>query len=301
MTKELLELSTREFVYVLLGYQPKEKITIIGGDKDNSSDQIFEGTYLEIVDALSSNQFLRDWFEETTFDYQKVLDYTDTVTYLRHRTDHFDSDLAQALLIDIDKIEKQVFAQVEAGFQDKNEFERWKESHTSSYYKAKSFLQSKCEEFRKIEQISFPSVADASTDGGVNHIDDSSTGKVTSKTNSLGTTIPSNPQEPVVFRQLEGSLASAQPYFEALYPKYMDENLKWKKKARVVTNYHAYWVARILLERFPDIQMQTVGDFLGIDNLRHYSTEARLRENIKKTILAIFRGKNLDAPDPDGD
>ena len=109
----------------------------------------------------------------------------------------------------------------------------------------------------------------------------------------------SEEKTPLDFPTITGTLSCAQRYFEALYPDYMDANLKWKKKARVITNYHAYWVARILHEKFPGISIQMVGDYLGINNLRHYSTIAGLHNTYKATILSIFRSKNLDAPDPE--
>ena len=47
-----------------------------------------------------------------------------------------------------------VFKHIEADYQDKSEFERWKDSSTSTYYRAKSFLSSKCAEFRRKKLLS---------------------------------------------------------------------------------------------------------------------------------------------------
>ena len=281
MTKNLFDLSTREFVFVLLGYSPKERFTIIRGEGEDSYEQVFEGTYWEIVKALSSDQFVLGIFDEGTFDYNLKLDLTDTVSYLSHRTNQFMPDLTQALYIDITDVEKQIFAQIEADFQDKNEFERWKESHTSSFYKAKSFLQSKCVEFKQKGLISFHSgITESNQAGGVNGVD-------------AEADVSSNPTARVVFRQLQGKLAPAQKYLEALFPRYVDQDFRLRED---VTNYHAYWIAYVIKTQLDGIFLQSIGDLFGIANIRIYKQDAERKNTYRDSIFKLFRDNGPSVP-----
>ena len=106
----------------------------------------------------------------------------------------------------------------------------------------------------------------------------------------------SNRTPPVSFRQLEGNLVSTQPYLEALYPRFVDNNFFWKKKTDGVTNYHAYWVAYIITRLFDGISQQDIGDVFGIPNIHIYGTEAKLKETYRNSIEKIFRDKSLLVP-----
>lgn len=101
---------------------------------------------------------------------------------------------------------------------------------------------------------------------------------------------------PVTFRQLEGKLADAQVYLEALYPKFVDENFRWKKGVDGVTVYHAYWVAYVISRELDGIIQQDIGNLFGINNLHTKGTDARLKPNYRDTIMSIFRSKGLSVP-----
>lgn len=98
------------------------------------------------------------------------------------------------------------------------------------------------------------------------------------------------------FKQLDGTLAQAQAYFEALYPKYVDENFKWKKSGSVSTNYHAYWFAQILRKKFINISMESVGLLIDRPNIRTYRSVAKERPTYRDSILKQLKEKNLDVP-----
>ena len=106
----------------------------------------------------------------------------------------------------------------------------------------------------------------------------------------------SKSQEKVQFRKLEGVLAQAQKYFEALYPKYVDESFAWKGDGAGATNYHAYWVAKLISKKFVNITMIQVAEVLGVKNIRTYGKIAKEREGFHNTLRKDFHDKGLDTP-----
>ena len=122
--------------------------------------------------------------------------------------------------------------------------------------------------------------------------------KFRSLTPEEAATIASEEQQ-IVFPQLDGVLAQVQSYIEALYPIYVNKELKWRKHEPGVTNYQAYWLAFIFSKLHPEIRIQKVGDFFGINNLRTYSTKARLSPQIKDGFRTLFASKHLAFPEID--
>lgn len=100
----------------------------------------------------------------------------------------------------------------------------------------------------------------------------------------------------VVFRQLDGNLAPAQSYLEAIFPKYVDQNFIWKKDAEGVTNYHAYWIAFVISRVKDGISQQDIGNLFGIKNIHIYGTDAKLKGTYRDTIFNLFRQKSLSVP-----
>ncbi len=86
MKKSLLELNTEEFVAVLLGISPTQRISIhLKGEDVDDEDELI-GTYEQISGVLEKFPELHKQFEEKFFDYDMSIDETETMQYLQHRT-----------------------------------------------------------------------------------------------------------------------------------------------------------------------------------------------------------------------
>ena len=112
----------------------------------------------------------------------------------------------------------------------------------------------------------------------------------------VGSVEDSDSEGKVEFRQLDGVLAQAQRYFEALYPNYVDENFNWKGDKSASTNYHAYWAAKIISAKFVNIKMNAIEKIFGIDDIRTYREVAKKRTTYLISIRQVFGAKGLDIP-----
>lgn len=115
----------------------------------------------------------------------------------------------------------------------------------------------------------------------------------------VGAVDDSDSGDNVVFRQLDGVLAQAQSYFEALYPNYVDENFRWKGDKSASTNYHAYWAAKIISAKFVNIRMNAIEKIFGIEDIRTYREIAKKRNTYLISIRQAFGAKGLDTPTVD--
>ncbi|HOE75557.1 MAG TPA: hypothetical protein PLK07_03060 [Rectinema sp.] len=149
MKKDLFELTTYEFVAVLLGISPKLHISIHLKGEDNEEEDEVIGTYEEIRRVMETHPQLLEQFEGKFFDYDMMLDDTETLRYMQHRTNDFDPELTQALLRDFEFNEFMLFDEVACQRPDPKDYALWKKTETFCYYSAKHILEAKCKAYRQ--------------------------------------------------------------------------------------------------------------------------------------------------------
>lgn len=101
----------------------------------------------------------------------------------------------------------------------------------------------------------------------------------------------------VTFAPLEDPLSRAESYLKALYPRFVNENYKWKKGLDGCTLYHAYWAAFIIKQTFQELTIASIGDLFGINSLRSYGTFAKTRNTYKVAIVDQFKNAKLSIPE----
>ncbi len=149
MTKDLFDLTTYEFVAILLGYSPKQRFSLAPPSIGKVNFYPYEGTYWEIYEQLSGSYGLQMLFSEEYFDYSTRIDRVGAINYLRHRTDNYSPDLTEALLEDMNAVETQLFNEIRCNYQNEEQYQSWFASSTSAYFKVKTILEKKNDESKK--------------------------------------------------------------------------------------------------------------------------------------------------------
>ena len=149
MKKLLEQLTTSEFVAVILGISPRKVLEFNSGFGPYRK---YEGTYDEILSAIRADRGLitSDYYTyaiEHLFDYDMQLERTDIIKYLRYRTEGFDPDLTAAFLKDMEQCGHQLINENKHNFHTQEEFDQWESSSASIYFRARDYLISKCERF----------------------------------------------------------------------------------------------------------------------------------------------------------
>lgn len=149
MTKELFDLTTYEFVAILLGYSPKQRFSIAPPSFGKFNFYPYEGTYWEIYEQLSDSIGLQMLFSEQFFDYSTRIDRVGAINYLRHRTDNYSPDLTEALLEDMNAVETKILKEIRCDYQNEEQYQLWFATSTSAYFKVKTILEKKYDESKK--------------------------------------------------------------------------------------------------------------------------------------------------------
>ena len=142
MKKTLLQLTTREFVALLLGYSPKQEYKVTTHVGNYKYENVYSGSHDQLIDSLPSA--LRQSAEEGLFDYRLHLDMVDVFQYLGFRTKDFEPDLASVFIHDMEEHVTSLLEEAKESIQDEGKFESWKSRALDRYKKALSYLQGKC-------------------------------------------------------------------------------------------------------------------------------------------------------------
>lgn len=101
----------------------------------------------------------------------------------------------------------------------------------------------------------------------------------------------------VTFAPLEVPLSRAESYLKALYPRFVNENYKWKKGLDGCTLYHAYWAAFIIKQTYEELTIESIGDLFDINSLRSYGTSAKRKKSYMVAIVDQFKKAKLSIPE----
>ena len=175
MKKLIEQLTTSEFVAVILGVSPKIELEFNAGFGPYRK---YVGTYDEILSAIRADRglissYYYNYAIECLFDYDMQLSKTDITKYLRDKTDGFDPDLTTSLLEDLADAESKLMHEIEPSFPSPEEFEQWKKKALAPYKRTINFLKRKCgclEPQGLIESSVLNSAETSDTGGGASDI-----------------------------------------------------------------------------------------------------------------------------------